>query len=69
MGWWMIFGGLMFGFFIAGMATLAAIILRPTPGNNVSRQEPDEAIAIVRRRYAKGEIDSAEFNKLMKDLE
>ncbi len=62
-GWGgMAFGGLMMVFWFALLAGLIVIIVRwlgGTPGRNTSR----DALDTLKQRFARGEIDTAEFKE------
>lgn len=63
-GWWM-FGVvhlLWWLLLIAGGVALVRLLLRP-------RSEHDTARAILRERYARGEIDKPEFDERMRHLQ
>lgn len=70
MGWGMIlFGSL---FWIALFALILAAILRLLPSRGTfqsSAPREDEALAILRQRYARGEIEAAEFERMRRDLQ
>ncbi len=69
MGWWMMFGGVMWLLLIALLVFAAITVARSSardasPGN---RSESD-AVEIARRRYASGEISREEFDRIRRDL-
>ncbi len=77
-GWGgMIFGGLMMLLFWGGLIVLAILAFRAlsrsggwgSRGVNtpVSRSE-DNALAILKERYAKGEIDKEQYERMRSDL-
>jgi putative membrane protein len=64
MGWWMLFGGLLWLVFWGTLIYLIVSVIR-------GRQRPEgdaEPIEIARRRYARGEIDKTEFDRIRDDL-
>ncbi len=77
-GWGgMIFGGLMmllfWGVVIALIVLAVRALSRPgsgqvTPSAGSSGQAPDQALEILRERYARGEISKDEFNSMRQDL-
>lgn len=40
----------------------------PGAGRSASQSEPDRSLTILRERYARGEIDKAEFDARKRDL-
>ncbi|MCC7024188.1 MAG: SHOCT domain-containing protein [Thermomicrobiales bacterium] len=50
------------------IALLVAAALRNSSGAR-SAESPDSALAVLRRRYAAGEIDEAEFRRRRAELE
>jgi len=63
-----------FGIYGAGILGLVLIIVGAVvPGNKrestSTREVEDDAIDILEKRYAKGEISKEEFDKMKKDLE
>ncbi len=71
MGWgWMmmVLGSL---FWIALLALVIVAIMRLWPGAGTfqsSAPREDEALSILRQRYARGEIDTEEFERKRRDL-
>jgi putative membrane protein len=76
MGWWMLFGALLW---IAVWGTVIYIIVslilregdreRPSSTPTAEPSAGDDALVIVRKRYAAGEIDRDEFLRLIEDLD
>lgn len=70
MGWWMVFGGILWIIFWATVIGLAvwgiARLLRSD--RRVHRGERDDALEIARTRYARGEITREQFDQIKKDL-
>ena len=66
MGWWMVFGSVWMVFFWALIIwALVRLFGRGEPTDGGHRESP---VDIVRRRYARGEINREEFERLLKDL-
>ena len=66
-------GGNMFGFGLIGLVlviVIAVLVARSRSGGPgpAGRTEEDRAMAILRERYARGEIDKAEFDTRKRDL-
>ena len=58
-------------FWIAVLALIVVVIMRLWPGSGTfqsSVAREDEALSILRQRYARGEIDSEEFERKRRDL-
>lgn len=72
-GWGhMLVGGLMMILFWGGLIVLAVVLVRwlgrdDAPGTRDSAES--SALEILRRRYARGEIDREEFEQRRRDLE
>ena len=64
MGWWMLFGGLLWIIFLA---TVIYFIVWFILGDRAPRRD-DSAVEIAKRRYASGEIDKAEFDRIRRAL-
>jgi putative membrane protein len=67
-GWWgflilMLIMIFFWGFIIGGVALVVRFILSAGRG-----RRPPEALEILKQRYAKGEIEKAEFEEKKKDL-
>ncbi len=77
-GWaWMIFGGLMMLLFWGVVIALAFFAIRAFTrsgswqSRDVNRGEvrrEDNALAILKERYAKGEIDKEQYERMRSDL-
>lgn len=69
--WWLnLISMAMYLFFWAVVIIIAFKLYRKHIKNpNNERTKEDSAIQILRVRYAKGEIDSEEFNKIKSDLD
>jgi putative membrane protein len=63
MGWWMLLGSVWFVIFWA--VVIWAVVRVTASGRDAGEAS---AIEIARRRYARGEIDREEFEKLRRDL-
>lgn len=66
MGWWMIVGSVWVVFFWAAIVWLFLRVV--SHGEASDGQREDSPLDIVRRRYARGEINREEFEQLRKDL-
>ena len=77
-GWgWMMFGGLMMLLFWGGLIAVAFFAFRAFTrsgggqSRDASRIAPrgeDRALAIVKERYAKGEIDKEQYERMRSDF-
>ncbi|MGH2609428.1 MAG: SHOCT domain-containing protein [Tepidiformaceae bacterium] len=66
MGWWMVWGSIFWVLLFVGIAALVAWV---TAGGQRNAQPPrDSALEVLRERYARGEIDREEFERMRKDL-
>jgi putative membrane protein len=74
MGWWMLWGGLMMLLFWGGIIFLIVWVVQSLahrdggetrPPSTPARPAPEE---IVKERYARGEINRDEFERMMRDL-
>jgi len=75
MGWWMLWGVLMMVLFWGGIVALIVWAVRAVywPGTGRSRPADSDAASpspldIAKERYARGEIDREEFERLRRDL-
>lgn len=69
MGWWMIFGGVMWLLLIALLVVAAITIARSSARDTHPRNgKESDAVEIARRRYASGEISREEFDRIRRDL-
>ena len=69
MNHWM-YGGASALIFWGGVILLAGLVLRSVLGRNRERPpEPEPPLDILKRRYARGEIDKEEFEKRRRDVE
>ncbi|MGM0584847.1 MAG: SHOCT domain-containing protein [Pseudomonadota bacterium] len=66
-GWF--FGPLMLLVFVALVAGAVILVYRALSGGETKGGGDDRALAILRERFAKGEIDEAEFEARRKQLE
>ena len=53
---------------IVGVIFLVRGLMRPTERGEIQASTEDSALEILRRRYAKGEIEKAEFEEKKNDL-
>ncbi|HLF76023.1 MAG TPA: SHOCT domain-containing protein [Dehalococcoidia bacterium] len=65
MGWWMALGSLWFVIF---WAIVIWAIVRVTERSDRRQDTGESAIDILRRRYARGEIDKEQFDQMRHDL-
>jgi putative membrane protein len=65
MGWWMVLGSVWFVFF---WAVVIWAIVRVTDRGNRNQEAGESAIEILRRRYARGDIDKDQFDQMRRDL-
>jgi len=68
-GWLMMVLGTLF--WVALLALIVLAIMRLWPGEGTFRSSSpreDEALAILRQRYARGEIDTEEFERMRREL-
>ncbi len=67
------FGGFMWIFWLLVIAGIVALVVFLTGGAGTGRTPPRQAgedpLEILRRRYARGEIDEEEFNRRRAELE
>lgn len=73
MGWWMVWGGILWIILILAVVLAAARLIDGSGGGTDSRPPgplpPAETpLDIVRRRYAAGEISREEYEQLRHDL-
>jgi putative membrane protein len=66
MGWWMLFGGLLWIAFWAMVIYLVVSLARRADSGE--RQPAGDPVEIAKRRYASGEIAKDEFNRIRHDL-
>lgn len=68
MGWWMVFMGIFWILFWASLIYLFVVaIVRPAQGRQ--HGEDADALEIAKRRLARGEISTAEFQEIRRHLE
>jgi len=69
MGWWMVFGMILFVVFWGGIIALIVWgVSRVTRGSSGSAQNRSDALEIAKVRYARGEITREQFEQIKKDL-
>jgi putative membrane protein len=66
MGWWMLVGGLFWIVLWGAVIYLIATFVR-SPGRSAHPAQ-DDAIGILKRRYARGEIGRDEYERMRRDL-
>jgi len=73
-GWWMLWGSLMMVVFWGGLAALVVWVVQSLSrgGSGGSRGRDSDGsttpLDIAKQRYARGEIDREEFERLRRDL-
>lgn len=68
-GWLMMILGTLFWVALLALIVVAIMRLWPTPETfRSSAPREDEALSILRKRYASGEIEKEEFEQRRKDL-
>ena len=65
-GWWMLFGGLLWIAFWGAVIYVIVALVRGTGRSTQAAQ--DDPVAIVKQRYARGEIDRDEYERIHRDL-
>lgn len=65
MGWWMFLGGLLWVAFWGAVVYLIVALVR---GSGRSSTPEEDAVAILKRRYARGEIGREEYERMRRDL-
>jgi len=70
-GMWMGFGGgFMWLFWILIIIAIVMLVKAGTSGSNQSSNPPNETpMEILKKRYARGEIDDVEYQRRKKELE
>ena len=66
MGWWMLFGGVLWVAFWASLIYLAVSLFRG--GSRRPDEQAGEPVDLAKRRYARGEISRDEYERIRKDL-
>lgn len=64
-------GGSMFGFGLIGLILIIVVVVlvaKSWSGGPAGRSGEDRALAILKERYARGEIDKTEFDARKHDL-
>jgi putative membrane protein len=65
MGWWMVLGSVWFVFF---WALVIWAVVRVTERGNRNQESGESAVEILKKRYARGEIDKEQFDQMRRDL-
>lgn len=63
------FGWIFMLFMMAFLFLSVLLVLRHLSHTNSAAQKEDTALAVLKNRYAKGEIDKKEFDEKRKDLQ
>lgn len=64
--WWS--RGLMIALVLIGIALIVLLAVSLSKRSSQGRSTSDEALSIVNKRYANGEIDSETYEKMKRDL-
>ena len=67
MSWWMLFGGLLWIAFW-GVTIYLIVTLVREPGQADRAEPEDDALAILKRRYARGDIGRDDYERMRRDL-
>lgn len=71
-GWWwgmgLVHGLLWLVFVVLGIVVLVRLIARESRGPGPGHPVTETALDILKKRYARGEIDRAEFEAMKRDL-
>jgi len=67
MGWWGGYG--MIFFWVLLIVVIIFLVKYLMPGTDTQEKHKESPLEILKRRYAKGEIDKAEYEEKRKDLE
>jgi putative membrane protein len=69
MGWWMVFGSVMFVLFWGLVAWVIYAVTSKAGGGQPGRAPSEETpLDIAKRRYARGEITKEQFDRIRSDL-
>lgn len=68
MGWWMLFGGVLWLFFWISVVILIVRAFGDRSHHHHDAQGAEDPVAIARRRLASGEITPAEFQEIVRHL-
>ena len=66
-GWWMVFGWIWMAVFWGLIIWAVATVIRHLSGRD-SSQPPSSAAAILEERFARGEINSEQFDEMRRTL-
>ena len=71
MGWWMLFGGILWFAFLAVIVWLLLSLVASGARQGAERRQggPEDPRDIARRRYAGGEISREEYQQIISDLD
>lgn len=68
MGWWMAWGSVFWVLFFVGLVFVIAWLARAQGGSGDGSSSRDRALDILRERYARGEVDGEEFERMRRQL-
>lgn len=68
MGIWMLIGWLVPILVLVGLGVLIVWAIRKLAGDTGTARSGDDALEVARQRYARGEIDREEFQRIRSDL-
>jgi putative membrane protein len=60
---------LLFLFLLLAGVVVVIVVLVARPGQNAGSSRSDDALEILRQRYARGEIDREEYERMREDLQ
>ncbi len=67
-GWWVVFGWIWFVLFWGGIIALVVWAVNRLGGRSHNAPPPKTPLDIARERYARGEINAEEFERIRQDL-
>lgn len=68
MGWWMLWGSILWVVFIVAVVVVTARLAGDGRRGDTGQPPPEAPLDIARRRYASGELSREEFEQIRRDL-